>query len=173
MCATKDQERKALERIQKIVEALGENSYVGTALEGCLEDASVNIENDFMQSMKGRYETAIKDAEHFQVAANHFSAEVDKLEQEVKDLKRRLLPPDDITDIQMLIETRVAEAENKKKEASDTIVKFAERPISPQFLQAVRDHRNAEKDETYFSAMLARIKALGQNCCESSIAKAT
>lgn len=36
---TKEQERKALEKIRKIVEELGENSYVGTAFEGCFEIA--------------------------------------------------------------------------------------------------------------------------------------
>lgn len=52
MIATKDQERKAIEEIRKIVENLGENSYVGAAMEGVLELAEDNIENDFTQSMK-------------------------------------------------------------------------------------------------------------------------
>lgn len=34
---TKDQERQAIEKIRKIVEGLGENSYVGFAMEGVLE----------------------------------------------------------------------------------------------------------------------------------------
>ena len=36
MAATKDQERKALEKIRKIVEELGEDSYIGMAFEGVL-----------------------------------------------------------------------------------------------------------------------------------------
>ena len=52
MTATKDQERKALEQIRKIVEGLGEDSYIGTAFEGCFEIAEDNIENDFANSMK-------------------------------------------------------------------------------------------------------------------------
>jgi hypothetical protein len=31
---TKEQERQAIEKIRKIVEGLGENSYVGFAMEG-------------------------------------------------------------------------------------------------------------------------------------------
>lgn len=31
---TKDQERQAIEKIRKIVEGLGENSYVGFAMDG-------------------------------------------------------------------------------------------------------------------------------------------
>ena len=52
MTATKDQERKALEQIRKIVEGLGEDSYIGTAFEGCFELAEENIDNDFALSMK-------------------------------------------------------------------------------------------------------------------------
>lgn len=53
---TKEQERKALEKIRKIVEELGENSYVGTAFEGCFRDAEDNIEDDAAYSMKSRFE---------------------------------------------------------------------------------------------------------------------
>lgn len=37
MLATKEQEYEALNKIKKIIAGLGENSYIGTALEGCLE----------------------------------------------------------------------------------------------------------------------------------------
>lgn len=56
MAATKEQERKALEKIKKIVEELGEDSYIGMAFEGCFEIAEENIENDFGCSMKQRAE---------------------------------------------------------------------------------------------------------------------
>lgn len=52
MTTTKAQERKALEQIRKIVAELGEDSYVGTAFEGCFEIAEDNIQNDFANSMK-------------------------------------------------------------------------------------------------------------------------
>ena len=49
---TKEQERKALEKIRKIVEELGENSYLATAFDGAWEIAEENIENDFGNSTK-------------------------------------------------------------------------------------------------------------------------
>lgn len=52
---TKDQERKALEQIRKIVEGLGEDSYIGKAFEGCFDDAESNIDNDFWNSMAQLY----------------------------------------------------------------------------------------------------------------------
>lgn len=57
---TKEQERRALEQIRKIVEGLGDNSYVGTAFEGCFEDAEQNIENDWAMSWENRAVTATK-----------------------------------------------------------------------------------------------------------------
>ena len=58
---TKEQERKALEQIKKIVSALGKNSYVATAFEGCFEDAENNIEDDAAYSMKDRLESLSSD----------------------------------------------------------------------------------------------------------------
>lgn len=55
---TKEQERKALEQIRKIVAELGEGSYIATALDGMFEDAEENIENDFALSWKDRAQTA-------------------------------------------------------------------------------------------------------------------
>jgi len=43
---TKEQERKALEQIRKIVAALGENSYLGSAFDGAFQLAENNIEDD-------------------------------------------------------------------------------------------------------------------------------
>lgn len=55
---TKDQERQAIEKIRKIVEGLGENSYVGFAMEGVLELAEDNIREDTAYSMKKNAEIA-------------------------------------------------------------------------------------------------------------------
>ena len=71
---TKDQERQAIEKIRKIVEGLGENSYVGFAMEGVLELAKDNIREDTACSMKKRAEIAWERA--------------DKAEKENKDLKK-------------------------------------------------------------------------------------
>ena len=55
---TKEQERAALKKIRDLITGLGEESYIGAAFAGCLEDAESNIENDFWLSMQDRYQTA-------------------------------------------------------------------------------------------------------------------
>lgn len=79
---TKEQERKAIEQIRKIVEGLGENSYVGTAMEGVLEVAEQNIEYDAAFSLKGEKELAEKkEKEQAEIAQN--------LNKELEALKER------------------------------------------------------------------------------------
>lgn len=90
MSATKEQERKALEQIKKIVEGLGNNSYIGMAFEGCFEIAEENIANDSGCSMKQRAEKAQKDADYFQKAANYESDELEKAQTENERLRNEL-----------------------------------------------------------------------------------
>lgn len=79
--ATKEQERKAIQKIRKIVEELGENSYVGFAMEGVLELAEDNIREDTAYSMK-------KNAEIAWERADKAEKENKALEKEVEDLKK-------------------------------------------------------------------------------------
>lgn len=88
MAATKEQERKALEKIKKIVTDLGEDSYISMAFEGCFEIAEGNIENDFGCSMKQRAESSAAEAakykEMYESAVKDYEAEkrtVEELEQ--------------------------------------------------------------------------------------------
>lgn len=60
--ATKQQERDALDKIRKIVEQLGPDSYIATAFEGCFDLAAENIENDWACSMADRVRRAEKRA---------------------------------------------------------------------------------------------------------------
>lgn len=48
--STKEEERKALQEIQAIVDSLGEESYVAAAFKRCFEIAEENITNDFLNS---------------------------------------------------------------------------------------------------------------------------
>ena len=82
---TKEQERKALAQIRKIVEGLGEDSYVGTAFEGCVEVAEQNIENDWacsykqqIESLEGRIESQAKDIEHLREQKDYYKKVVEE-----------------------------------------------------------------------------------------------
>lgn len=167
--ATKDQEREALEKIKAIVEALGPDSYIGTALEGCFEIAEENIENDFACSMKQRVEAVVventrlkekvkelegklaeseKDYEAAHAAAHEVAeekdAEIAYLKGKVASLAAKVPSADDLTDcIQMARDSAYGYRE-KMEEAAASVVELADDPSSPEFTKAVKDHRNAK-----------------------------
>lgn len=95
--ATKDQEREALAKIKQMVEELGPQSYVGTAFEGCFEDAESNIENDFAFSMKARVEDAEEklremgsDLVSAKADAAHLKEQLTAAQEERSALERKL-----------------------------------------------------------------------------------
>lgn len=85
--ATKEQEHKALEKIKKIVEELGEDSYIGMALDGCFEIAEDNINNDFACSMKQRWQSAEKETEKFSLRLKERDNQIEQLKKEIKGLE--------------------------------------------------------------------------------------
>lgn len=57
---TREQEKKALEQIKEIIAGLGKDSYIAIAMDGMIDDAEDNIENDWAMSWKDRAATATK-----------------------------------------------------------------------------------------------------------------
>lgn len=176
--ATKEQERKAVEKIRKIIAELGEGSYVGTALEGCLEDAESNIENDFGDSMKRRWEHAeaqLKAAQE-QIAdlkdklvesekdyeAAHATAHLiaEEKDAEITALRERTLSADDLTDISQLLAERVLALGEEVSNAAARIVEAADQPESAAFQNAVKDHRAAQTDLSHYTALLERVNSV-------------
>ncbi|WP_302778418.1 hypothetical protein [Anaerotruncus colihominis] len=176
--ATKEQERKAIEKIRKIVEGLGEGSYVGTALEGCLQDAESNIEYDFGDSMKRRWEHA---EAQLKVAKERIADLEDKLAESEKDyeaahatahqiaeekdaeiaaLRQQTLSADDITDISQLLTEKVLDLGKEVSNAAERIVEAADQPESAAFQNAVKDHRVAKTDLSYWTGLLSRVNTI-------------
>ena len=57
MGKTNAQEREALAKIREVLEDFSpEDTYVGKAFEGCVEQADENLRSDWMMSYKGRYD---------------------------------------------------------------------------------------------------------------------
>lgn len=87
---TKDQERKALEQIRKIVEGLGEDSYIGMAMIGVLEDAKENIENDWTCSNYDRWQMAEQKLEQTKQGNIMLQEQLNETKNQNLDLKKRV-----------------------------------------------------------------------------------
>lgn len=162
---TKEQERKALDRIKKIVADLGPDSYVAAAFEGCFEIAADNIENDFACSMEQRAK----------VLADKLSAEIkekqalrDRLERteqivssqqaEIRDLRKCLLDTDDLLDCRHLADNASEDAAERTRKAAEKIVKLADDPTTDEFAEAVKEHRHEHQRANFYLNLSNRIQ---------------
>lgn len=119
--ATKEQEFKALEKIKKIIDGLGEDSYVGTAFEGCFEIAKSNIENDWACSMEQRY---LSVDDKLRETLKKLSEETDKnvkLNNKVHELMDKREAWDQTYD---KLNYKLADANAELKEAKDEIIRL-------------------------------------------------
>ena len=157
MMASKEQERAALAKIRRIVEGLGENSYIGMALEGCLEDAEENIENDFGQSWKQRAESAREEAAEFKRAAEHFSSEADRYMEEASKLKEKVLTVAECGSIKAILNMQAMQAGMIEGDSAKRIVEAADNPESEAFRVAVSDHRNAKSTKERCEKLIQRL----------------
>lgn len=101
---TKEQERKALEKMKKIVAELGPQSYIGTAFEGAWELAEQNIDWDAAYSVTNSIE-----------CANRGEAKAKGEAQEAREQLKAAL-----TDAN-LAKGRQAEAERKAEELRERV----------------------------------------------------
>lgn len=148
MAATKEQERKALEKIKKIVEELGEDSYIGMAFEGCFELAEENIKNDFACSMKQRAESAEKAWHTFDSKNSELKAELEKAQNTISELSNKLeaaqkarLTLEDFEACISLAKSAASESKRKAEQQAEIIVELADTPDCPAFRDAVSKNR--------------------------------
>lgn len=137
---TKEQERKALAQIKKIIADLGEDSYIAIAMEGMIEDAEENIECDFAMSWKNRAEVAEARMSDLQTtynkqmldASNKISTlqydldfarinkeeEIDRLKAQIDDLTSSIKTRDGWVEQK---NARIEELNKQLKEAADQV----------------------------------------------------
>lgn len=137
MIATKEQERKALEQIRKIVEGLGEGSYIGIAFEGCFEIAEENIDNDIACSMKQRAERIEENLKDLQKSHEECIHELEAKQQTIKNLNTDLIKEQE----------KVIDLQNSKSKTEEENNKLRVRLVS--------EIKNAKN----FQAEVIRLKA--------------
>ena len=136
--ATKAQERAALEKIRKIVDGLGEESYIGHAMDGVFEDAEQNIENDFWNSYRDRYEymnAQFEKAENDLVKANERAKEAEKRQKMAEGLVQT--KTDEATHWFNLYNTVKTNADTAKLEAHNSAAEL-QRKVEEQELEIIK-----------------------------------
>lgn len=155
--STKEEERKALAQIGKIIDGLGENSYVGTAFAGCFDIAADNIANDFSNSLQAKLDNAYAQIARVEKDRSTFASENEKLNKmlaeaserlqnleaehitERRQLKKRILPPSVLQETAKILKDVLAETEADIIVASQTMC--LNDPAGAVFAQALQKNK--------------------------------
>ena len=81
---TKDQEREVLQKIKKLIDSTGSDSYISAAFEGCIDLANDNIDNDWCMSFKDAAETAHANEMKAEAIAQERAEQITYLEDKVE-----------------------------------------------------------------------------------------
>lgn len=176
--ATKDQERAALDKIRKIVDGLGENSYLSMAFQGCFEIAEQNIENDAAFSLKdaayslkdsldrSRKELCAKEEQvkDLETKISDLTRQLETSRAEEKKLqevcKRQAFSEEDLENlITLLGEKRNQNLEQINLEAA-RIVELAEDSQAPEFQSAVTRHKALKVEAEEYQLLEDKCKAM-------------
>lgn len=169
MMATKEQERKALEQIGKIVADLGENSYIATAFRGCFEDAEENINNDFALSMYDRWQ----EAEHqkdLMVAelgdklaakteeASQLKNRADNLAETLENTKKKVIPSGLYKRLWLAVESQEREAQERMLSIASTLADLEDAPGDVGVAHSIKCLAKAKRDRLEAGALLKALE---------------
>ena len=152
---TKEQERKALAKIEKILEELGNNpdtSYVCRAFQGCVEDARENIDFDFANSQKDR-------ADDLEKKLEQAKAERDATREAYDALQARTIDDETRNGIWNFIRYEADQAKNDARRASADMLEACEDPESDEYKKALMKAQNSKR-------RAARLEKLLQGLCK-------
>lgn len=168
---TKEQELKALAQIRKIVEGLGEDSYVGTAFEGCFEVAEENIKNDFACSMKQEVEMKQRQIENLssrleasrneqealkrklqaaeaslKIAKENYKTENAALMSQIEDMEKAAIKEETLDAIKYIFGNEIINLKGEIFRLADTMATLAGTPTDIAFTGAVERYKKVKAD---------------------------
>jgi len=83
---TKEQEREALKKIEKIINEAGPDSYIGITFAGIIEQAEENIANDWGCNYKEQYETQTENLKEARADIKALASQYDDLKEQMKTI---------------------------------------------------------------------------------------
>lgn len=134
MGKTKNEEYEALIKIRGILKDFDpEDTYIGKAFEGCVEQAQENLRNDWMFSYRSRYENRDRDAAKLDEILTKTTDKLRESEEARVDLVKELNQKNDA----------IARLEDAKKEYEKEIesASLAKRDYEAQIGQLQNDYK--------------------------------
>lgn len=170
---TKQEERAALGKIEKIIKAAGPDSYIGMAFAGCCEIAADNIENDFGNSLRDSVETWQRNAETehdmriraedececLRRAAARKAEEIEDLRKQLKAERKKQIPADLYKLIWLAVDSHIEKANRRISECVENLVQFADAPKDIAVAHALGVLGEAHATKTKYTQLLEQLEA--------------
>lgn len=154
---SKEQERKALAQIKKIVESLGEDSYIATAFEGCFKDAEDNIEHDAAFSMSDRWKSELENSRSLSEAIDQLKLELKGKESELENAKKLAITEDTLCSLVGVVSMRMVALRNDRDEAAERVLEHIKNDASPEAVKAKADYIKAKHELEKMSELLKTV----------------
>lgn len=159
---TKNEERKVLAQIKKLIESTGEDSYISTAFQGCIDHAETNIENDWACSW---YQTAAKLTEDNAKMYLDYTAvkdelriakqNIETLEYNLAETQKQVMNKGIYQRVWMALERDEAEAKEKMHKLANLFADMADQnPTEDAMRQVMQSMANVKKELLEASALL-------------------
>lgn len=170
---TKQEEREALKKIEKIIKAAGPDSYIGIAFAGCCEIAADNIENDFGDSMQSRVFSREKelrevkemlyreqkDNELLGAVNKKYHDEMDELRNQIKEARAMQLPADLYKLVWLAVDSHIEIANRRIAECVENLVQFSEAPKDIAVAHALEALSEAHAKKAQYTHLLEQLEA--------------
>ena len=168
---TKQEERAALAKIEKILKTAGPDSYVGMAFAGCCELARTNIENDFGCSMQDNINTWKRNAEkehemrvqcqelieELNKKIDRHIAEKDQLRDQIKEAQDKTIPDDLLNDVLSVMEDQLSAEDSRVAHCVDILAAFADCPRDIAVAEALKGLSAAKAQKKMYSQLIERL----------------
>lgn len=156
---TKNEERKVLEQIVKLIESTGEDSYIAAAFAGCASNALLNIENDWALSHETTIQSANNKILKLTEDLNNAAAEIEllnrdlaKKEAEKEELRTRIraekkkqIPEDLYRDIWLMIDGVERKAIQDIERTAEILSLYADEPQDIAVASGLKQLRVAQE----------------------------
>lgn len=170
---TKQEERAALTKIEKIIKAAGPDSYIGMAFAGCCEIAADNIENDFGNSLQHTAETWMSNAEaehdmrlraedeceSLRRGIARKAEEIESLQQQLRAERKKILPADLYKLVWLAVDSHIERADRRIAECVENLVQFAEAPKDIAVAHALAALSEAHAKKAQYTQLLEQLEA--------------
>ncbi len=133
--------------------------FVEAKDNSCSQKQLADADAEQVTRLESEIEQLKSDIELLSSALENERAVTKELEEQ---LDRQTLTDDELTDVKRIAVDKRLALENEVKNAAERIVETADEPESAAFQNAVKDHRTAQEELEYCTALLKKLTEIGE-----------